>query len=680
MKHRARSEPRRTPLVLLPMLLPAAALAEGHAAPLAIELDAITVTGEGLRRTDMPTTVNVVGAREFEDRRLPRTEDILLLVPGVDIGNFGQGGVVNNIRMRGFGSGGHGGDVAIFIDGIPLNEGMSHADGYADLNVLIPLEIERLEVFKGPSSVLFGNFARGGTLAFYTKQRGDYRQLEASYGTFNTWDLQGAFGIDLGGGFHNNTAFQGARTDGFQDNSDWSRINASTRFTWDVNPDLDLAIGLRAHDSDWDAPGYIPRAQFDARSRRQAPNAENDGGNKTFYTQRVDLGWTIDPRARLLWWAYATQQDFTRWAKFGYEPGGQREEDHGRGVWGTGASLNLNLLAAERPLAAVLGIEYYHERTDWRRWDTDNRVREALRFDRRYIIDTLSLFGEVQWELSRWFRPTLGLRYDDFGGSERNRDPDGIPFRRGMNDYANWSPKVGFRSLVLPGLDLRASYSEGFALPRGDAKYRPELNVDPERIQQYEVGLTWDYRQWVWADLAGFILDTRDEIREDPPGSGRFRNLGKTRRTGLEAELRVTPIADLEFFAQGTVIDTEIRSNPNPALRGRQINGIPNHLLNLGVQYDPPRGVGARAKWRQVGRYQIDPLNTQSYNGYETLDLSLFYRHQLGGDRGGSLRLALDVLNALDEWYAPTAFSGFDTVNYAVGWPRTWWLAMNLDW
>ncbi len=66
------------------------------------------------------------------------------------------------IVIRGFGNGGHGGDLGAVIDGIPLNEAMSHADGYVDLNVIIPLEIDSFTVLKGPVSALYGNYNRGG--------------------------------------------------------------------------------------------------------------------------------------------------------------------------------------------------------------------------------------------------------------------------------------------------------------------------------------------------------------------------------------------------------------------------------------------------------------------------------------------------------------------------------------
>ena len=48
-------------------------------------------------------------------------------VPGVELRSYGLGGVVNVITIRGFNGGAHGGDLGMVVDGIPLNEAMSHS-------------------------------------------------------------------------------------------------------------------------------------------------------------------------------------------------------------------------------------------------------------------------------------------------------------------------------------------------------------------------------------------------------------------------------------------------------------------------------------------------------------------------------------------------------------------------
>jgi len=644
-----------------------------------IKLDTVTVKGEAMRTSEESATVNVVDMETFQDQPIHRTEEILKEVPGVEIGNYNMGGVANVVQMRGFSSGGHGGDLGVYLDGIPLNEGESHADGYADMNVIIPLEVERLEVYKGPSSALFGNFARGGVLSFHTRQRGEYNQLKTTYGSYDTVDVQGAIGSKFGESVYNNTAIQLYRTDGYQDNQKWLKGNAATRFTKDFSDVLDASLSLRFHGSEWDAPGYIPKDQFDDEdaARHQAVNAEDDGGNKSFYSQKLDVGYRLSDELKLLFWGYGTQQDFTRWAKFGYDPGGQSERYYDRRVYGGGTSLNFDMDVASYLTTGAVGVEYYNEDTEWQRYATSNRVRQSHTQDRDFNINTLSAFAEADMHISRYFRPSLGLRYDDFGGDYQNNDPGDTPFKRDMQNYDSFSPKIGFRSQLLNPVDLRASYSEGFSLPNGPDKYNPDFDVDPEEIKQYEIGLTLTPIDPLWIDLAGFIMDTENEIQEDPPGSGNYRNVGETERKGIEVAVNYRPMDFLDISGNLSITDTEIKRNPDPSLVGKELTGIPESIVNIGVKYMSPVGIDAKLDWRKVGDWWIDSANTKKYGGYDVVDAGLSYT--INDRKGTQYRFFANIDNLLDEHYTTTAWSGYGTTNYAVAWPRTFFAGIAID-
>ncbi len=644
-----------------------------------LKLEDITVKGQAMPISERSTTVNIVGTETFQDLTTHRTEEVLDEVPGVEIGNYNMGGVANVVQIRGFSSGAHGGDVGVYLDGIPLNEGESHADGYADMNVIIPMEVDHLEVYKGPSSALFGNFARGGVLSFHTRKRGEYSQLKTNCGTYNTVDVQGAFGSTFGEFVYNNSALQLYRTDGYQDNQKWLKGNASTRFTMDFSDVLDASLALRFHGSEWDAPGYIPKYQFDDEkaARRQAVNAENDGGNKAFYTQSLNVGYTISHDLRLLFWAYGTQQDFTRWAKFGYDPGGQSERFYDRRVYGGGTSLNFDRDVASYPTSGAVGVEHYNEDTEWKRWATSHRVRTSQSEDRDFNIKTMSAFAEADMHISQYFRPHLGLRYDDFGGDYHNDDPGGASFKRDMQDYHYFSPKIGFRSQLFEPVDLRASYSEGFSLPDGPDKYDPALNVDPEEIKQYEIGLTFTPINALWIDVAGFIMDTENEIKEDPPGSGTYRNVGETERKGVEVAVNYRPMDSLDIFGTLSLMDTEIKRNPDPSLVGKELTGIPESLVNIGVKYTSPMGLGAKLAWRSVGDWWIDSANTEKYGGYDVVDAGVSYT--VKDQKGTQYRFFASIDNLLDEHYSTAVWSGYGTTNYAVAWPRTYYAGIAID-
>ncbi len=668
-------------VTLLMILFPVEVLSE-EADDNPIVLHEITVKGEATPYFLNAGTVNTLTSDKIEELNINRTSDLLKSIPGVSIGNYNQGGVANSFSMRGFRSCGHGGDAAVYIDGIPLNEGESHADGYADMNVIIPLEIARLDVYKGPSSVLYGNFARAGTLSFYTKKRGAYDLLHFKYGSYETTDVQGAFGekLDIGSGLYNNSAFQFYMTNGYQENSRWLKGNFSTRFSYDISDKLDAAVSLRFHGSDWDAPGYIPKEQFEDEdwAKKQAVNAEDDGGNKRFYTQRIDLGYNLSDSFRFLYWGYTTQQDFTRFAKFGYDVGGQTERNYDRKVYGTGGSINFDTNIYSIPVIGVAGVEYYHEKTDWLRWNTSNRVRISKTQDRKFIINTLSLFGKLDVNLSRYFRPNIGFRYDDFGGSYKNNDPGSTGFKHDMNDYDSLSPKMGFTSQLFDTLSMRASYSEGFALPKGEAKYDPDINVDPVKVKQYEIGFTYKPWEMLKFDIALYILDTTNEILEDPPGSGEYTNVGDTRRKGLELSTEFRPVTGLDFFADASFIDTNIRKNPDESLEGKDVRGVPKNVINLGAKYMFPWGLSVRAKWRHVGKYYIDSLNLYTYDGYDTVDTAINY--VINDKKGREYDISFMVDNVFDEHYSQAVWYGYGTANYAVSWPRTFWGRILIKW
>ena len=176
--------------------------------PETIVIDEITVKGEAISTSSQPGTVNVIDSEKIQELKLLQPEEILDEVPGIEIHRYGMGGVANEFEIRGFKNAGHGGDAAIAIDGILLNEGESHADGYADMNVIIPLELDHAEVYKGPSSPLFGNFARGGAVSFHTRKTGEYNEYQMIGGSYETFDFQAAMGHALSDTIQFNTVIQ----------------------------------------------------------------------------------------------------------------------------------------------------------------------------------------------------------------------------------------------------------------------------------------------------------------------------------------------------------------------------------------------------------------------------------------------------------------------------------------
>ena len=615
------------------------------------QLSEIMVRGQAVDEKNKAITVNEIDREQLQRLNIDLPMRVIEQVPGVELNAYYQGGVADQFSIRGFGGAGHEGQAGVQIDGVSLNEAEGHSDGYADMNILIPINLEKVKVYKGPSSVLFGRFAEGGTIAMETRKGGDYDDISINGGAFNTLNAQFAKGKVLTLGeqereLKTNFAFQFFQSDGYAENSDNMRGNLTGRLAYQLTDRTDIAISLRGHGSEWNAAGYISEEQV-------------NGGDKQFYSQKIDINHNFNEDLRLLLFSYAVQQNFTRFAKFGFDPGGQTERYNTRNVFATGATLNGKSKLAEVELDWVAGAEFYTETTDRKRWSTSERVRNEQILDRVFDVQTLSAYLQGVFDINRYFKPSIGIRYDSFSGSFNNNDPGVQPFTNDIDQLSNVTPKFGLRSNPLEGLDIRLSVSNGFSLPNSTRKYEEDADLDPTQLWQYELGANYALSDWLELDVAGFILDTSNEILESPPGSGDFLNIGKTRRTGIETEAIIKPSLSWKIVGTFSYTETEVLENPDDDLIGRSVVNIPETITTLNVSYAFKNGLGSRFTIRDVGSYYTNAENTAGYNGYTVADLTVFYNfNDLFANRG---RLFVQVNNLFDSLFSEIVFGGVNS-------------------
>jgi len=683
-KHASPSPVRPLCVALLAALSPATLAQTRPPSDNPVILESVVVKGQLLRGSQLPFSSTAFSTDEIREQDVSQPQEMFKWVPGMNVRSLGLGGVADNIVLRGFGGGGHGGDIGMVIDGIPLNEAMSHADGYADLNVIIPLEIDQMTIFRGPVSPLYGNFNRGGLIVIDTRKSGAYRQGDFSIGSDTMGDAQVAMGARLADNQQLNLAAQYFTTDGFRPQSDTWRATLAGRWAIDVTPALQIALSTRLHKGEGDSASYLTQAQYEVDPYGIDPRVQNDGAEKTFGTLRADVNYLIDPQLKLLTFMYGTAQDFSRWFTRPVSADlaanwRQREETYDRRVFGAGANLNGQSRLAGGLLNWVAGIETFRESTDFQFYDgLDHRTRlNPAILDRESTLNSVSAFGEVEALLHPLFKPTLGLRYDRFTGDCTPNGPEtGTDPCNAMSSTDNLSPKIGVRSDVLPQLQLRASWSEGFALPSDFVKYAlGASNLDPNIFRQTEVGGTARLFDRVTADLALYFIDSSNEIRTVAPGV--YENYGDTRREGVEASINWTPLDDVLVNLVWASTTSEVRANGNPALVGKEVAGVPDGMGTFGVNWAPAYGWGGMATVRYVGSYYVNPANTIASDSYTTVDLGASYSGRFDAVR---YRAYARVDNVLDETYATSVSVIGGATVYAPGSPRVFSVGLQLDW
>lgn len=642
------------------------------------QLSEVTIKGEAMREKNRSITRNTIKTSRIKSMNVQDPTELLNQIPGVELLSYHQGGTASVFAMRGFGQGGHGGDIAIQIDGVPLNESAGHGDGYADMNIIIPLNIKEVDVYKGPSSVLFGNYANGGAISFETRKGGDYQDYSLTGGSYNTVDFQMARGntIQLNNEkeLRTNIAAQIHSSDGFIENSEYLKGNFSGRLGYDLTDKTDIALSLVGHSSQWNAPGFITAEELADKTRRnkQSANAQDDGGNKTFASERIDVNHTINEDLRLLVFGYSLQNDFTRFSRFDAGPVdlGQNEDRNIQVIYSGGASLNGSSKIGSMDVDWLGGAEYYHEKFNKRGWETENRVRatdadgnELMLQNDHFTFQTLSFYAEGVFDISKYFRPSIGLRYDSFYLQNKNVLDNNKT--TSYNNLTNLSPKIGVVSNLFDGLEVRASATNGFTLPPTGsiAAYKEsDFKVKPIKMWQYEMGVNYAFNNKLSADLAAFIIDRSGETYEQAHGTDNWIAAGEVRRNGVELGAEYTPVSNLYLRGSFSYIDTKVKENEDADLIGNRIDGIPKTTFSLEADYRLQNGIGLRVDMRDIGEYATGLDNLNFYEGYTVANAELYYNF---GKTSKNTRLFLEVNNILNKSYATTAFDFSQTPYYS---------------
>ena len=608
-----------------------------------LKLDEITVKGESSQISPPPPSATIISQDQLQNLFLEKPLYMMEKIPGVVIQDYGQGAVASAFSMRGLRLG-HNTGVAIFVDGVPLNESTSHGDGYGDFNAVMPDDIAYVEVIKGPSSALYGQFARAGVVNIVTKHRGDFNRVKLGMGTWNRQRFQMSTGRKDG---KLNSVFGAEITkqDGKTENSAMTKANVTGKFTYDFSEDLTGSLGLNLYTVDWDHPEYLTQAQWDAEDYWSGKPL--GGGTRDRYGFNTNWTYDLSEDDFLNFLFYAYRSNLTR-----YRDKDTRvdEEYHDRDMYGASTSYVSNTQIAGMANNLTLGLDGQVELTHTINAENPSRIataREDVTVDGDSTIMTYSMFFQNQLALTDAWVLNLGGRYDHISGE---LDDFLTGTSADMEDYNIFSPKAGIEYTPLAGYTFFTTYGEGFKLPNGFDKFEyPDL--DKETYIQYELGVKMSPLPNLETTLTGFVLDTEDEILIDD-AAGTKSNTGETRRKGIELSLDYTLLSHLQLYGTLSYIRGEYKNYTINWLdySGTDIERVPNWLYSFGAEWRPPQGFFAGFDTRFVGEGEKDKYAAGN-NGvrektidYLITNLQLGYQYKI-------YALTLDVTNVFDERY-----------------------------
>jgi outer membrane receptor protein involved in Fe transport len=619
-------------------------------------LQAVTITTTRADRDEPRATTNV--APELI-RLTPATNawDLARQTAGIEVHDQGQGpGFASNASIRAFSSD-HSTDLALWIDGVPVNEPVNgHAEGYNDWSLMFPEAISDFDVIKGPTSALFGNFALAGVVNVRTleRMRGTEGFLTGgAYGRVEGTVLSG-FDHDSSGGVF---GLRAMREDGWRPNSGYNLLQGHGRAVRNLSPNATLDAGVELYGAKWDSPGFITADQFERGAFDSVANT-TDGGFKRRAQERVSLRML---HGSSIWRStlYATQ---SRWELFLTTPpegggeegsGAQTEEQDSR--YGLGATSAYSVGFSRGEVTA--GVEGRFDHSRYENWQDSARTR--LDPQERDTGEQLSGATFVQARVDAGQRLTLsiGARYDALRTRVEPVDGEST-----SDSHGTFSPKLGVLVKLTPVLAAYANASRGFRAPDNINTF-PTLGLIT--AWSYEGGLKFD-KSRVSATAAAFQVDVSDEQQFSDICACSVSG-GASRRRGVELSGEARIARPVTVSTDWTINDAKYRSfttEDGDVLRDEvRVFNTARYVGIAAIAVSQP-GSGAwtvRLSTNVVGPYT--PFDEEP--GFELPAYALL--HLSGRVRFAKADLEVGVRNLLDRDYPELRAGGF----VAPGQPRS---------
>ncbi|MBY0423211.1 MAG: TonB-dependent receptor [Parvularculaceae bacterium] len=549
--------------------------------------DSLVVTATRVPRPAALVGGTILSAETLERGQFSRVGDALRFVEGVVVAKTGGPGGVETARLRGATAA----QTLVVVDGAVVNDPASPQGAY-DFSDLLTDDVARIEILRGPQSLLWGADAIGGVVAVETKEaRGRALALSAEGGSYGA--ARAAFSVSAGDsdGTHFRATGTGARIDGFSRAAQGSEADGWRAGSASLRAGLALAEGVRADvsaqygRSQTDIDGFPPPA-FELADTQDTERRRN-----FLVVGRLRHEGAVDGTATL---------SFGGLRRRGFDGAGAEA------YASTGDRLGASYVARTRRRGAFNlagGIDA--QRTGNRSGGIDARAERAGAF--------LILDGAFRPAFAPGSEATLsvGGRHDEFSnfkGASTVRVAAAWSFADGTVVRADWG--TGFRA---PSL---------FELNYADFGVTPNPDLRPERARGWEIGLEKPFgrtaiREATFVLRASLFEQNSDDLIDFSFASNGYVNVARARSRGVEASADWRPAKMVNLAFAYTLIDAKDLDAGLALLR------TPRHRGSAIASFELARGLDVSAALYANGAERDLPADNKAY---ARLDLRASYR------------------------------------------------------
>lgn len=648
-------------------------------------------------------TVTSTNTQTSKDRPAFKVGDLLGDVPGVSVK---QGNGPRDIGVSIRGSNARNGfgirNVILFEDGFPVTQ----PDGLGRGDLIDPHAYAGVDVFRGPSSSLFGNYATGGAMNFASRPGGEINGVEygvdvGSFGYLNTFFVGGAkFGNAEFSVFASD-----ARGDGYLGNSDYSiqTVNAVLTFKPTAQDTITLKtihnetfthLAIRQSMAQFIANPYQKGCATNATKAAGCPTINlfiNGYGGATQTQTANETGLNRDDTRTILGarWEHAFDP-LTVWRTqiVWDDKDVDQPTSNTRGLnevfsWNLTSDLTKRTELFGLQATHMVGIYYnFTEPTDSDSYNvlpgpntqfgrlrsktqgqTSNlgfRLREELRLDPRW-----TLAAGIAIESTHLTGKSTSLTYSGAGVAT-------AVVTSADRDFHNTAPEASLSYRPDDTLQVRGRVSTGYGTPQfsnlfvnATGNAGNNTNLEAQTNVGYDLGVVWAPTSAFKIDITGFYEFFENElVSQAPPvggGTGSFTfNAPASEHRGVEVAATVKPLDRVTLTAaylHNDQIYTQYREKlagvTNPFDRvGHKIPGIAPNELTARLGYDQPtgslKGFGTFVEYQWRDAFYMDNANLLTAGPSETVNLNVHYNTSFQSGLVRHLTAYFEVHNILD--------------------------------
>lgn len=596
----------------------------------------VTASGYAQDIKDAPATITVIEKEEIMTRPIRDIGDAVQDVPGVytEKDKTGQ----STISMRGMSSS----YTLILIDGKRQNTTSSFiSSAMGNTTSFIPplSMIERIEVIRGPASIIYGSEAMGGVINIITKKMDNEFhsgfQLEADF-----FEPDSEWGNMYGGNAYISTPikkdklFFNARVS-YKDNEQNAfttptQINSNPYATHSSTGSYQVNAGFRL--------GYVATKRdyiyLDADVYEGRMGSLNtSSSHTTVVADLLKIGSTLSHEGKYAWGNLSSYVQYAYNAYAGHN-GVSTGANKGTSINWPGDRINQQVVYQTtynndfdlNRFGAVIfngGIYYFYDTM----YNTS-----ASGAARNIHRNQFALFGEGQYIINRYFTTTFGLRANFSDSYSPALNP------RLFFNYnpTNWlTLKAGISSGMLAGSLTQTM--DGCYTSRGNT-YCGNPDLKPESSWNYEISAIADMK-YIELLLTGYYTDFNNQIiTQQASSTYKYYNVSRSLVTGAEFGFKLKPVGGFGLDASYAYTYTEALSDENQP-KGSPINNIPRHNVTLKPSYRY-KNFDAYIRWSgkfetpispttKVGSssiYYRDVLKSKYFKDYQVVDIAATYR------------------------------------------------------